>query len=103
PPGEAAQQGAALANRLANKHVTAVHAYFAHTPAAVAEHASLRLGVPFGFSVHAKDARKVDKASLLARAHRASCVVACNDDVARELLDAGAPAHLVPHGVNLAR
>jgi len=103
PGTDVAQQGAALAERLADRSVDAIHGYFAHAPAAVAESASARLSLRFGFSVHAKDARKVEKAILVARAGRASCVVACNHDVARELLDGGAPAHLVPHGVDLDR
>lgn len=100
---DAAEQGRALARRLAGSRVDAIHAYFAHTPAAIAEFAAACLDVPFGFSVHAKDARKVDPPVLGARASRASCVVACNHDVAHELLECGAPAHLVPHGVDLTR
>jgi glycosyltransferase involved in cell wall biosynthesis len=100
PAGTAAEQGAVIAVRLANRRVTGIHAYFAHTPAEVAEHAALRLEVPFGFSVHAKDARKVESTALLARAGRAACVVACNSDVARDLDGRGARIHLVPHGVD---
>jgi glycosyltransferase involved in cell wall biosynthesis len=97
------EQGAALARRVAARNVNAVHAYFAHTPAAVAEFASERLSLRFGFSVHARDARKVDTTTLVARAGRASCVVACNRDVATYLQHSGASAHLVPHGVDLER
>jgi glycosyltransferase involved in cell wall biosynthesis len=97
------EQGAALAGRLAARNVSGVHAYFAHAPAAVAESASARLSLRFGFSVHARDARKVDTATLVARARHASCVVACNRDVAKDLHDSGASAHLVPHGVDLER
>lgn len=97
------EQGAALARRLAARNVDAIHAYFAHAPAAVAESASARLSLRFGFSVHARDARKVDQSTLAARARRASCVVACNRDVAKDLHDSGACAHLVPHGVDLER
>jgi glycosyltransferase involved in cell wall biosynthesis len=61
------------------------------------------LAMRFGFSVHAKDARKVEPAALAARAARASCVVACNEDVARQLRGSGAPAQLIPHGVDLHR
>ncbi len=39
--------------------MSAVHAYFAHEPAAVAVEVARRLDVPYGFSVHARDARKV--------------------------------------------
>jgi glycosyltransferase involved in cell wall biosynthesis len=103
PGRDVDEQGCALAERLAARHLRGIHGYFAHTPAALAEFAGSRLGVPFGFSVHAKDGRKVAPAVLRARAARASCVVACNDDVARLLLECGAPAHLVPHGVDLDR
>jgi glycosyltransferase involved in cell wall biosynthesis len=102
-PADDRQQGSSLARLVTGTGVNAFHAYFAHAPAAVAQQAAAHLAVPFGFSVHAKDARKVDPAVLAARAQRASCVVACNEDVARELRDAGARVHLVPHGVDLDR
>ena len=41
-----------------------VHGYFAHQPAAVAAAAAAALGVPYGFSAHALDARKVPAAEL---------------------------------------
>jgi glycosyltransferase involved in cell wall biosynthesis len=81
--------------------VSGVHGYFAHAPAEVAERVATRLGTRFGFSVHAKDARKVPPEVLSARARKAACVVACNHDVADELRDSGAKVHLVPHGVDL--
>ncbi len=83
--------------------VSAIHGYFAHAPAEVAELVSMQLGIPFGFSVHARDARKVAPEVLSARARKAACVVACNRDVAWELQDSGAQVHLVPHGVDLER
>lgn len=101
PAGPAAEQATAVRRDLAGRRVTGVHAYFAHTPAEVGESAARLLGVPFGFSVHARDARKVDVSALRARARRAACVVACNDDVARTLADGR--IHLVPHGVDRAR
>ena len=103
PGRDVGEQARALAQRLAARHVHGIHAYFAHTPAAVAEFAGRCLGMPFGFSVHAKDARKVEPAALHARAARARCVVACNDDVAGHLREGAAPVHLVPHGVDLDR
>ena len=103
PGAGATEQGAALASRLGRRHISGIHAYFAHTPATVAEEAAARLAVRFGFSVHAKDARKVETSTLADRANRAACVVACNHDVARDLHDAGARVHLVPHGVDLDR
>jgi glycosyltransferase involved in cell wall biosynthesis len=83
--------------------VSAIHGYFAHAPAELAERASMQLGIPFGFSVHAKDARKVAPEVLSARARKAACVIACNHDVADELRSSGANVHLVPHGVDLER
>jgi glycosyltransferase involved in cell wall biosynthesis len=103
PEGSPVEQGEALAARLAQRPITGIHAYFAHTPAEVAEHAASRLSIPFGFSVHARDARKVDDVTLSGRARRAVCVVACNVEVAKDLARAGARAHLVPHGVDLLR
>jgi glycosyltransferase involved in cell wall biosynthesis len=103
PPGSAAQQGAAVRQHLAGRRVNGIHAYFAHTPAEVAESAAALLRLPFGFSVHARDARKVDAPTLLARARRAACVVACNADVARALADDQTRIHLVPHGVDRTR
>jgi glycosyltransferase involved in cell wall biosynthesis len=61
------------------------------------------LRIPFGFSVHARDARKVAPSILARRAGQAACVVACNPDVAAELTRTGARAHMLPHGVDLRR
>jgi len=101
PPGTAEEQGAAMVARLRGRQVSGVHAYFAHTPTDVARVASRRLGVPYGFSTHAKDARKVPAEALRARGRDAACVVACNTDVARTLRIAGVETHLIPHGVDL--
>ena len=99
----AASHAADAARQLAGVPVAAVHGYFAHAPAAVAEDLARRLGVPFGFSAHARDARKVARHELHARAHRASCVIACNADVAREFDGSDAHVSIVPHGVDLRR
>jgi glycosyltransferase involved in cell wall biosynthesis len=101
--GAPGAQATALANRLRGSGVTGVHAYFAHTPGEVAMGAANLLGLPFGFSVHARDIRKVDPTALSERAARAACVIACNVDVAADLRRSGRRAHLVPHGVDLAR
>ncbi len=98
-----AQQAAAVVARLGGRAVRGVHGYFAHTPAAVAALVAQRLGVPYSFSVHARDARKVAPAELGARARGAACVIACNHDVARDLSDSGAQVHVIPHGVDLRR
>jgi glycosyltransferase involved in cell wall biosynthesis len=103
PAGTAAAQADAMVARLAGRPVTGVHAYFAHHPADVADRAARALHVPFGFSVHAKDLRKAERTAFADRAARAACIVACNDDVARDLRAAGARARLVPHGVDRTR
>jgi glycosyltransferase involved in cell wall biosynthesis len=103
PEGDEDRQGVSMAARLATRSITGIHAYFAHTPAAVAERAAASLGVPFGFSVHARDARKVASEELARRSRQAACVVACNRDVAGDIRRAGGRAHLVPHGVDLGR
>src|SRR5262249_18837538 len=86
---------------LKGRAISGIHGYFAHGPAEVAERVAMQLGTRFGFSVHAKDARKVAPEVLSVRARKAACVVACNHDVADELRDSGANVHLVPHGVEL--
>lgn len=101
--GEPAAQAAEAARHLAGIRVSGVHAYFAHTPAEVAGELARRLGVRFGFSVHARDARKIARRDLFDRARRAACVVACNTDVAREFDGSGARVRLVRHGVDLER
>ncbi|MGB7924011.1 MAG: glycosyltransferase, partial [Pyrinomonadaceae bacterium] len=45
----------------------------------------------------------VTPGELAERAQRAACVVACNTDVAEDVLRSGAPVHLLPHGVDLQR
>jgi glycosyltransferase involved in cell wall biosynthesis len=99
----AAALAADAAHHLEATAISGVHAYFAHTPAAVASDLASALQVPFGFSVHARDARKAARPELHERARRAACVVACNGDVAREFDGSGAHVTLVPHGVDLQR
>ncbi|MDQ3816890.1 MAG: glycosyltransferase [Acidobacteriota bacterium] len=97
------EQAAIVAERLEGLNLRGIHGYFAHTPAEVAAHAAARLRLPYGFSVHARDARKVAPDDLARRAQRAACVIACNMDVAKSLRGAGAQVELVPHGVDLKR
>ena len=97
------EQARAVRMMLARKKVSGIHAYFAHRPAEVAQHAARMLGVPFGFSTHARDARKVTPSVLSQRARDAACVVACNTDVAQDLRALGSDVHLLPHGVDLQR
>jgi glycosyltransferase involved in cell wall biosynthesis len=101
--GEPEAQAGEAARRLAGRSVAGVHAYFAHTPAAVGARLAQLLDVPFGFSVHARDARKVAREELHDRARRAACVIACNTDVAREFDGSRARVQIVPHGVDLGR
>ena len=103
PEGDPARQAAYVAGRLASRRVGGVHGYFAHTPAEVAARAARLLGLPYGFSTHARDARKVAPHVLAERASKAACVVACNTDVAEEILRGGGAVHLLPHGVDLRR
>jgi len=100
-PGSVDEQAAEVAKALAGVPVGGVHGYFAHQPAAVARAAAQILGVPFGFSVHAKDPGKVPSDELADRARAAACIVACNSVVAEQLRAIGAEPILVPHGVDL--
>jgi glycosyltransferase involved in cell wall biosynthesis len=103
PNDTAEGQAAVVANALKNRNVKAVHGYFAHQPAEVAWRAAERLRLPSGFSVHAKDARKISRDELGIRAKRAACVVACNSDVVTTIQKTGARVQLIPHGVDLER
>jgi glycosyltransferase involved in cell wall biosynthesis len=102
PEGSPEEQAEFVVQRLNGRKVSGVHGYFAHTPAEVAVHVAAKLNRPYGFSTHAKDARKVAPDVLARRASGAACVVACNPDVAHELRNAGANVHLIPHGVDTA-
>jgi glycosyltransferase involved in cell wall biosynthesis len=99
----AAEQARHLICCLNGRPVAAIHAYFAHLPAEVAGQAAAELNLPYGFSIHARDARKVAPAVLAERAQQAACVVACNQDVAADLEARGAAVQLLPHGVDTDR
>jgi glycosyltransferase involved in cell wall biosynthesis len=103
PDAPPAVQAAHVAERVGRGGAMGVHAYFAHAPSAVAEHAARMLDVPYTFGVHARDLRKVAPAELARRARAAARVIACNRDVAHELRRTGATVHLIPHGVDLRR
>jgi len=103
PRGAPDRQAAAVADELRSQRIDGVHGYFAHEPAAVAAAAAELLRVRYGFSVHARDARKVSRDDLAKRASNAVCVIACNEDVAAEIPGQNGRLHLVPHGVDLAR
>ncbi len=106
PAGNPIEQAAALLQQLQgqpSQPITGVHGYFAHTPAAVAMLVAQQLQVPYGFSMHAKDARKVTPTELNRRARGAACVIACNPDVAKAVTEPTVPVQLMPHGVDLER
>jgi glycosyltransferase involved in cell wall biosynthesis len=101
PSGTVREQAETVAAHLRGTDVAGVHGYFAHTPAAVAARAAAELRVPYGFSAHARDTRKVEPAELARRGRGAVVVVACNADVAASLRERGVTAVLVPHGVDV--
>lgn len=103
PEGAAAQQAAALVRSLSGQDISGIHGYFAHIPAEVASIAAKQLGLPYGFSTHARDARKISPGELARRARNAACVIACNPDVAQEIDRDRASVYLVPHGVDIVR
>jgi glycosyltransferase involved in cell wall biosynthesis len=103
PAGTAAEQAAFVSAQLKDKNVAGLHGYFAHTPAEVAQLTANTLNVPFGFSTHARDARKVAQETLAHRSKHASCVVACNSDVAKDFEQTGSNVYVLPHGVDLNR
>ncbi|MEZ5225745.1 MAG: glycosyltransferase [Acidimicrobiales bacterium] len=98
---EQAEQAAEIVR--ATGGVDLVHGYFAHRPAAIAELTAATLGVPFSFSVHALDVRKVEPVELQRRAANARTVITCNADALATLRDLDIDAQLVPHGVDLDR
>ena len=103
PSGTAREQAAAVAAHLRGAGVAGVHGYFAHTPAEVAAHTAAELDVPYGFSAHAKDTRKVGPAALARRGRDAAIVIGCNEDIAATLRESGVTPVLVPHGVDVSR
>lgn len=102
PAGDVETQAEHAVSRLDGTGVTAVHGYFAHAPTAVAALVADKFGLPYGFSVHALDARKVTRAEMHERGGAAAVVVACNSDAAAEVGAAGVTPVLVRHGVDLA-
>lgn len=103
PDLEPAEQGEHVAKRMAELGLDAIHGYFAHRPAEVAEHAARLAGTRFGFSCHALDVRKVAPDELARRAAAAAVVVACNRDVAASIAATGTEPTLLAHGVDLHR
>jgi glycosyltransferase involved in cell wall biosynthesis len=103
PDGDTGSQAAAAVQALKGVAVSGLHGYFAHQPAAVAADVAQRLGLPYSFSVHALDVRKVEPAELGRRARAAAAVICCNGDVAADVAATGQQPTLVPHGVDLHR
>lgn len=103
PPGTPKEQAGFIVESLKGQTITGIHGYFAHTPAEVASLVAKQLGVPYGFSTHALDARKVPASDLEERTHNAACVIACNHDVAKDLSSWGDAITLIPHGVDTKR
>jgi glycosyltransferase involved in cell wall biosynthesis len=101
PAGATQAQAEHAVSRLDGAGITAVHGYFAHAPAEVAAIVADKFGLPYGFSVHALDARKVTRAEMRARGEAAAVVVTCNEDAAAEVAAAGVTPTLVRHGVDL--
>jgi glycosyltransferase involved in cell wall biosynthesis len=102
PAGDVETQAEHAVTRLDGTGITAVHGYFAHAPAAVAALVAEKFGLPYGFSVHALDARKVTKAEMGERGGAAAIVIACNEDAGAEVQAAGVTPTIVRHGVDLA-
>jgi glycosyltransferase involved in cell wall biosynthesis len=88
---------------LKDQYVSGVHGYFAHRPAEVASLVSQRLSIPYGFSTHALDARKVPEKALRERVLNAACIIACNHDVANDISRHGGSVKQMPHGVDINR
>jgi glycosyltransferase involved in cell wall biosynthesis len=103
PEGDVASQSAATVRALREVPVAGLHGYFAHQPTAVAAHAAQRLGLPYSFSAHALDVRKVGRAELAERARHAAVVICCNGDAVAEVAATGRQPTLVRHGVDLTR
>jgi len=94
---------AAFARRIRAGGVDCIHAHFAGEPAAVARTISLLTGLPYTFSVHARDIF-LDNSGLPGRIGRARAVAACTQAAARRAAELVPPAlrpriHLVRHGL----
>jgi len=92
---------------LRRERVTRIHAHFAGIPSTVAWVAAAEVGVPFSFSVHARDAF-VEPQFVAEKARAADRVFVCNSAAAERLAAMVGPADrpkvaLVPHGVPLRR
>ncbi|MFQ5543666.1 MAG: glycosyltransferase [Nitrospiria bacterium] len=100
PVGTPEEQSKYLVEHLDGIDVTGIHGYFAHIPAEVALLAAKKIGVPYGFSTHALDARKITTTQMKERADGAACVIACNHDVSKVLFNCHSNFNIIPHGVD---
>jgi colanic acid/amylovoran biosynthesis glycosyltransferase len=101
-PGTPAAQAAEVAARLAGSGVSAVHSLVSGA-SDVAARAARRLRIPYGFSVDRADGSTLRAPTVARQARRARCVIAPDPELADRLRRAGAPAQVVPRGVDLER
>lgn len=83
-----------------------LYAHFLHTPCSVTRYAAIMLGVPFGFSAHAKDIWTIPEWEKREKIADAAFGVTCTASGAEHLagLDAkGGTTSLVYHGLDLSR
>jgi glycosyltransferase involved in cell wall biosynthesis len=88
------------------KNAQWLHAHFIHTPASVADYASLITGVPWTCSAHAKDIWTLADWELARKLSRARWVVTCTKlgfEHLRRLSNGGQHVHLSYHGLDLDR
>ena len=86
--------------------VKLLYAHFLHTPCSVTRYAAIMLGLPFGFSAHAKDIWTIPEWEKREKIADASFGVTCTASGAEHLaaLDpAGDTVDLVYHGLDLSR
>lgn len=83
-----------------------LHAHFIHTPASVADYASLMTGIPWTCSAHAKDIWTSPDWELAGKLGRARWVVTCTKTGfghLHRLSNGGQHVHLSYHGLDLKR
>ena len=96
-----------LVRRMEAHGITHLHAHFAHSPASVAELASMISGIPYSFTAHAKDLYTTLEINVALRAQNAAFVVTCTEANRQYLSEVAAlPVDqivLARHGVDLER
>ena len=96
-----------MAGRFDALGVERVHAHFGNQPSTIAWVAASVAGVPFSFSVHARDVF-VEAQFFAGKARAADRIIACNSAAAARAAELAEPADrgkiaLVPHGLPLDR